>query len=132
MDINDKTLEQEFQKHSNIQNRTGQGFQSNVTKIVTKSSNLAEKSQKNLLSLYLTEEGMINKQMLSEAIKEVDYSDENLENIKETIDKILFSVNNINDLIKSLYTQFDEDNEKKEIITHTKNKTTFQKILIMI
>ena len=45
-------------------------------RIVTKSSNLAEKSQKNLLSLYLTEEGILNKQLLSETLKDVKFTDE--------------------------------------------------------
>ena len=89
----------------------------NVKQIVTKSSNLMEKSQKNLLSLYLTMEGISNKEFLSEAIKNVKFEDKNLEIIKETIDKIVFTVNNIVDLTESLYTVFAEDNEKKKIIT---------------
>ena len=76
-----------------------------------------EKSQKNLLSLYLTTEGILNKEFLSEAIKDVKFEDKNLNFIKETIDKIAFTVNNIMDLTESLYTVFAEDNEKKEIIT---------------
>ena len=67
----------------------------NVTKIVTKSSNLMEKSQKNLLSLYITEQAFLNKDFISETIKNVKFEDKNLEIIKETIDKLLFTVNNI-------------------------------------
>ena len=89
----------------------------NVKQIVTKSSNLMEKSQKNLLSLYLTNEGFSNKEFLSEAIKNVKFENKNLEILKETIDKNVFTVNNIVDLTESLYTVFAEDNEKKEIIT---------------
>ena len=89
----------------------------NVKKIVTKSSNLMEKSQKNLLSLYLTMEGILNKELLSETIKNVKFEDENLEILKETLDKLSFTTNNIKVLTDSLYSQFAEDNEKKEIIT---------------
>ena len=89
----------------------------NVKTIVTKSSNLAEKSQKNLLSLYLTMEGISNKELLSETIKNVKFEDKNLEILKEALDKLSFSANNVVDLTQSLYTQFAEDNDKKEIIT---------------
>ena len=89
----------------------------NVTRIVTKSSNLKEKAQKNLLSLYITKEGLLNKEILSETIRNVTFEDKNLKILQETLDKLSFTANNIVELTESLYTQFAEDNEKKEIIT---------------
>ena len=115
--IDEKSLRTEISKIVNSETYDLREKSKNVTKIVTNSSNLMEKSQKNLLSLYLTMEGISNKEFLSEAIKNVKFENKNLEIIKETIDKISFTVNNIVDLTESLYTVFAEDNEKKEIIT---------------
>lgn len=115
--IDEKSLKAELSKMKNLQNYDLKESSTNVKQIVTKSSNLEEKSQKNLLSLYLTEEGILNKELLSETIRNVKFSENNLEILKETIDKLSFTVNNIRDLIESLYTQFAEDNDKKEIIT---------------
>ena len=119
--IDEKSLRAELSKMSKPENsdfiRNNEKIDKNSNRIVTKSLHLMEKSQKNLLSLYLTKEGISNKEFLSEAIKDVKFEDTNLKIIKETIDKIAFTVNNIMDLTESLYTVFAEDNEKKEIIT---------------
>ncbi len=86
--------------------------------IVTKSSNIYEKAQKNLLSLFLTGESNTDVKYLSEAIKNVKFIDKNLIIIRETIDKLSCQVNNdLEKLIQSLYTQFAEDNQLKDIIT---------------
>lgn len=115
--IDENALRTEISKMKSPENYNLKTFSPNVTRNVTKSSNLIEKSQKNLLSLYLTTEGLSNKEILSETIKNVKFENENLKNIKEALDKISFTTNNVVDLIESLYTQFAEDNEKKEIIT---------------
>ncbi|MBQ7449908.1 DNA primase, partial [bacterium] len=115
--IDEKSLNAELSRVQTAESYDLREIKPNVKRIVTKSSNLAEKSQKNLLSLYLTSEGISNKEFLSEAIKNVKFDNKNLEIIKETIDKISFTVNNVVDLTESLYTVFAEDNEKKEIIT---------------
>lgn len=115
--LDEKILREEVLK---AKPREDYGFKEkepNVKKIVTKSSNLMKKSQKNLLSLYITEQGILNKVFLSEAIKNVKFDDENLEIIKQTIDKILCTVNNIVELTDSLYIEFGKNNEIKEIIT---------------
>ena len=115
--IDEKSLLSELSRYKTAETYDLKEHSPNVKKIVTKSSNLAEKSQKNLLSLYLTEEGLSNREFLSEAIKNVKFDDENLKIIKETIDKKSFTVNNVVDLSESLYTEFAEDSEKKVIIT---------------
>ena len=85
---------------------------------VTKTSNISEKAQKNLLSLFLTGETNIGISNLTEIITNVNFHDKNLIKIKETIDKLSYQVNNdVEKLIQSLYTQFAEDNELKDIIT---------------
>lgn len=86
--------------------------------IVTKSSNIYEKAQKNLLSLFLIGESNLDVRYLSEVIKNVKFIDKNLIIILETIDKLSCQVNNdVEKLIQALYTQFAEDNQLKDIIT---------------
>ena len=86
--------------------------------IVTKSSNIYEKAQQNLLSLFLIGESNIDVRYLSEVIKNVKFIDKNLIIILETIDKLSYGVNNeVEKLIQTLYTQFAEDNQLKDIIT---------------
>jgi len=89
-----------------------------IESFVTKTSNISEKAQKNLLSLFLTGETNIGISNLTEIITNVNFHDKNLIKIKETIDKLSYQVNNdVEKLIQSLYTQFAEDNELKDIIT---------------
>ena len=86
--------------------------------IVTKSSNISEKAQKNLLSLFLICESNADKKYLSEIVKDVQFTDKNLIIIQQTIDKLLCQVNNkVENLIQALYRQFAEDNQLKDIIT---------------
>lgn len=85
--------------------------------IVTKTSNISEKGQKNLLSLYLINESQFDFKTLSSIIKNVKFDNEKLVILRNAIDKLICQVNNVEKLIGSLYTQFAEDNELKEIIT---------------
>ena len=86
--------------------------------IVTKSSNFAEKAQKNLLSLFLACGSDADFKYLSEIVSNVNISDKNLIIIRNTIDKLLYQVNNdVENLIQSLYTEFAEDNQLKDIVT---------------
>jgi len=89
----------------------------NVNTIVTKSSNILEKTQENLLSLYLVYETPFSFKELKEMIKDVDFSNEKLIIVKTTIDKLICSVNNVKALIEELYTNFAQDEEVKVIIT---------------
>lgn len=89
----------------------------NVNPIVTKSSNILEKTQKNLLSLYLVYETPISFQELNEMISGVEFSDERLIIVKSTIDKLTCSVNNVKALIENLYLNFAQDEGNKAIIT---------------
>ena len=89
----------------------------NINPIVTKSSNILEKTQKNLLSLYLVYETPFSFKELKEMIKDVDFSNEKLIIVKTTIDKLICSVNNVKALIDELYTNFAQDEEIKVIIT---------------
>lgn len=89
----------------------------NVNPIVTKSSNINEKAQKNLLSLFLISESHFSFIELKEIMDRVEFSNEKLIIVKNTIDKLTCTVNNVKALIESLYTEFAQDEEIKALIT---------------
>lgn len=89
----------------------------NFNPIVTKSSHLLEKAQKNLLSLYIVNENPFSFKELNELIAEIEFKDEKLIIVKNTIDKLLCSVNNVKALIEKLYTSFAQDEDLKAVIT---------------
>ncbi len=85
--------------------------------IVKKSLNISEKAQKNLLSMYLIEDSAYSIQTLSSILKDVEYTNNTLIIVKNTIDKLSQRVNNVKELIETLYTEFAEDYEVKDLIT---------------
>lgn len=89
----------------------------NVNQIVTKSSNIVDKAQKNLLSLYLVNENHFTFQELKNMIDQVEFSNEKLIIVKTTIDKLICSVNNVKALIENLYTNLAQNEEAKALIT---------------
>ena len=89
----------------------------NVNTIVTKSSNILEKAQKNLLSLYLIYESPLSFQELKKMMDKIKFSNEKLIILKNTIDKLIFSVNNAKALIEHLYINFAQDEDIKALIT---------------
>ncbi len=114
IDIDEKALIREVNKNKMLQTVSLKEFDG----IVTKSSNICEKAQKNLLSLFLITESDTDKKYLSEVINNVKFIDKNLIIIRQTIDKLLYEVNNeVEKLTQALYAEFAEDNELKDIIT---------------
>lgn len=89
----------------------------NVNPIVTKSSNILEKAQQNLLSLYLINEGHLSFKELEKMMDGVEFSNEKLIILKTTIDKLICTVNNAKALIEHLYVNFAQDEEIKALIT---------------
>lgn len=113
LNIDEKAMESELSKIST----EGYIQVTNLNTIVTKSSNIIEKAQKNLLSLYLISEGHFSFQELKKMIDKVEFSDEKLIIVKTTIDKLICSVNNVKALIEKLYSIFAQDDDTKAIIT---------------
>ena len=114
INIDEKALIREVNRSKSYKSKEISDF----SPIVTKTSNICEKAQKNLLSLFLVSEGHTDDRYLSQVIKNVKFIDKNLIIILETIDKLSCQVNNdVEKLIQSLYTQFSEDNQLKDIIT---------------
>lgn len=121
LDVNETSLLAELKKYFN------NGFsntysskpvpQKQLAPIVKKSLNISEKAQKNLLSMYLVNESTYSIQTLSNILKDVDFTNETLIIVKNTIDKLVQRINNVKELTETLYTEFAEDYEVKDIIT---------------
>ena len=88
-----------------------------VKKLVTNSSQFEIKAQKNLLSVFLSNSSSNNYQKLNELLPQDIIQDETLIIVKNTIDKLACTVNNVSELTKSLYTEFIEDNNLTQILT---------------
>ena len=86
-------------------------------KVVTKSSQFEIKAQKNLLSVFLTSDSPLSYQKLNEMLPENIIQDETLIIVKNTIDKLAQTINNVRELIKGLYTEFIEDDNLTQILT---------------
>lgn len=114
MNVDEKALIREINRSKVVQNTINKDFSG----IVTKSSNICEKAQKNLLSLFLLSGTNLDSPYLIEVVKNVKFIDKNLIIIQQTIDKLLCQVNNdVDKLIQALYSIFAEDNNLKDIIT---------------
>ena len=121
LDITEQALQNEMKKYlSNSQFNTYYSKpqpQAQLAPIVKKSLNISEKAQKNLLSMYLVNESTYSIQTLSNILKDVDFTNETLIIVKNTIDKLVQRINNVKELTETLYTEFAEDYEVKDIIT---------------
>lgn len=113
LDIDENAMLSEINRVDSETPRYGGNF----NPIVTKSSNILDKTQKNLLSLYLVNETPFSFQELSEMISGIEFSNEKLIIVKNTIDKLICTVNNVKALIEKLYTNFAQDEDLKAIIT---------------
>ena len=121
LEINEKSLYQEIKRYLN--NGLSNTYtskpkpQTQLAPIVKKSLNISEKAQKNLLSMYLVNESTYSLQTLNTILKDVDFTNETLIIVKNTIDKLVQRINNVKELTETLYAEFAEDYEVKDIIT---------------
>ena len=114
MEIDENALQRELNKFSK------QGFAPYFQpqqKVVTNSSQFEIKAQKNLLSVFLSNSSSNNYQKLNELLPQDIIQDETLIIVKNTIDKLSCTVNNVSELIRNLYTEFIEDNNLTQILT---------------
>ena len=114
LEIDENAMLKELNKYNN-------SFQTQYIpqqqQVVTKSSQFEIKAQKNLLSVFLSNIGSNNYQKLNELLPQDIIQDETLIIVKNTIDKLACTVNNISELTKKLYTEFIEDNNLTLILT---------------
>ena len=115
IDVDEKALLKELSK-ANVNNDYRFRVQDS-TQNVTKSSQLELKAQKNLLSVFLSTDSPLSYMRINELLPENIIQDEKLIIVKNTIDKIAYTVNNVRELTKELYTQFIEDDSLTQILT---------------
>lgn len=85
--------------------------------VVTNSSQFEIKAQKNLLSVFLSDSSSNNYQKLNELLPQNIIQDETLIIVKNTIDKLACTINNVRELTKNLFTEFIEDDNLTKILT---------------
>lgn len=114
--INETALEAEIRKI-----KSGNSFQentaANINKIVTKSLTISEKVQKNLLSVFFVPDSHFTFAQINEMIDNSYFSNKTLINVKSTIDKLIYTVNNVKELIEQLYTEYIEEPEMQKVLT---------------
>lgn len=113
LDVNEKAL----QKEVSISLKNDFVTPEISTVNVTISSQIEEIAQKNLLSLYFINMSPFSVGELSEKIKSVNFTSKTLIIVKNTIDKIINTVNNVNEIIDRLYIEFADNAEIQELIT---------------
>ena len=87
------------------------------SQIVTKSSNFILKMEKNLFSLFFTNVSDDNRSELIKIIKDQKFEEEDYNILLNTIDKSIIRVHNTEELIQVLFTEFQDNNKIKDIIT---------------
>ncbi len=89
----------------------------NTEKHVTNSSQFEIKAQKNLLSVFFANDSSLTYSQINELLPDNIIQDESLIIVKNTIDKMACTINNVKELIKNLYTEFIEDDNLTQILT---------------
>jgi len=113
LEIDENAMLKELNKYNDYQQPTYNTHK----KVVTNSSQFEIKAQKNLLSVFLSNNSSNNYQKLKELLPQDIIQDETLIIVKNTIDKLACTVNNVSELTRDLYTEFIEDNNLTQILT---------------
>ena len=87
-----------------------------IVKNVTKNDSILQKAQKNLLSVFLVSDSNFTFTQINEMIGDTTFDDEILINVKSTIDKLIYTVNNVKELIEHLYTEFVDNAEAQSLL----------------
>ena len=85
--------------------------------VVTNSSQFEIRAQKNLLSVFLSNSSSNKYSIINELLPQDIIQDESLIIVKNTIDKLACTINNVRELTKNLFTQFIEDDNLTQILT---------------
>ncbi len=113
IDVDENAMLKELANHREF----GEYAQVENKKLVTNSSQFEIKAQKNLLSVFLANDSSLSFKQLNELLPENIIQDETLIIVKNTIDKLVCTINNVKELTKSLYTEFIEDDNLTQILT---------------
>lgn len=113
LDIKEESLYKELKNDTVYEEVNYEEMQRNVKKTL----NIEKKAQKNLLSVFIMDENVLTLNELSVIMKDVNFSDEILKQIKNTIDKLACKVNNVSELQERLYIEYAQNNEIKNILS---------------
>ena len=113
LDIDDKALQKDVSTSLSNDFVTPEIMSTNVTI----SSKIDEIAQKNLLSLFFIKSNPYSMGDLSEKIKSVEFTNKTLIIVKDTIDKLTNTVNNVSELIDRLYLEFVNEAGTQQLIT---------------
>lgn len=115
LEIDENSMLKELNRLGNIDNYT---VSAPIKKpVVTNSSQFEIRAQKNLLSVFLSDSSSNNYQKLNELLPQDIIQDETLIIVKNTIDKLACTINNVRELTKNLFTEFIEDDNLTKILT---------------
>lgn len=112
LNIDENALSREIRKSKNTQ-----PIEKNIEKIVKKNVPILEKAQKNLLSVFLVTDKHFSFEQIKQMIGDTEFTDKMLINVKNTIDKLTYTVNNVKELIEKLYTASVNNEEMQRAIT---------------
>ena len=73
--------------------------------------------EKNLFSLFFTNVSEDNRSELIKIIKDQKFEEDDYNTLLNTIDKSVFRIHNTEELVQVLFTEFQENNRIKDIIT---------------
>lgn len=113
LSLDDRALQQDVKKANRVDFIVPEVLSVNVTK----TSPIEEIAQKNLLSLFLVNISPYSMGMILDRIKSVNFTNKTLIIVKDTIDKLINTVNNVSDLTDKLYIEFSQNQEIKSLIT---------------
>ena len=115
LEVDENSMLKELNRMGNIDNYT---VSPPIKKtVVTNSSQFEIRAQKNLLSVFLSDSSSNNYQKLNELLPQNIIQDETLIIVKNTIDKLACTINNVRELTKNLFTEFIEDDNLTKILT---------------
>lgn len=112
LNIDENALSREIRK-----SKSTQPIEKNIEKIVKKNVPILEKAQKNLLSVFLVTDKHFSFKQIKQMIGDTEFTNEMLINVKTTIDKLTYTVNNVKELIEKLYTASVNNEEMRRAIT---------------
>jgi len=87
-----------------------------IVKNVTKNQSVLKKAQKNLLSVFLVSDSPFTFTQINDIIGDIEFDDEILIIVKNTIDKLICTVNNVKELIEHLYTEFVDNPQAQALL----------------
>lgn len=117
LEIDEKIFLAEIDRFKSEQENLSESDFKIKSQIVTKSSNFILKLEKNLFSLFFTNMSDDNRLALIQIINEQNFTEEDFKILLEAIDKTANRIHNTEELIQVLFTEFQENNKIKDIIT---------------